>query len=737
MSNPLSPGLPSCPWTALWSAESVDAALQAAVKAALAVSGGRWAVLWERDGYGVFHPVLAEGLSADACTSWSPPTDWEAPQIGWQSDPLWAQWQKFLPSLPLEGAAWSRALGITVEMWCGLVTVWGSGPEPSDAELRAVGAELSHHAALALGRLWRSEGMARRLRALEILAGLSPVVSTDWDWPSILEHTIAKFRDVFDAEGGGIMLWDPEVERLVLQEPAFGVDPHLIKEYQVSLRDGGNAVNVFLTGRPYWSNQAERDPNVLQYFIRLFHTRNLATVPLKVKDRRIGVFHLMNKRNGVWQAEDVALFEHLADQVGYIIENARLVAEQARQQKELGHALNALAQKNREVEAQNQMLAALAHLQTALTRGLIESRGWDHLARALAQFLKCPVALEDARERPVSHASETGQPAPTVGTAPAPPLTQKYPITSGGRLFGYVCVPKAYPMTQIRRMAVEQAAMAAALAFVHQENMAQQRLRLAGRFFSMLLEGGLKSPEEIATQAGNLEVSFEQRRRLLVIRFEGVPSSLWINDLANVRRALEPLLAEPQLSGILTYAREHLVVLINDAAHSRLHRAALEISAIVDRRIQSDGLRLAVSAAVSKPEDYPQAFNEAAHALSVVPIKRLVWAEMVGIADLVRQLSSSSDVIGVIRRTLGPLLACPPSLRKKLLSTLEAYLNSGGQLSTTAALCGTHVNTVRYRLTRVEDLLKIRLEDSEVRFNLQLALRVWRAGEGQVTAERE
>jgi DNA-binding PucR family transcriptional regulator len=72
---------------------------------------------------------------------------------------------------------------------------------------------------------------------------------------------------------------------------------------------------------------------------------------------------------------------------------------------------------------------------------------------------------------------------------------------------------------------------------------------------------------------------------------------------------------------------------------------------------------------------------------------------------------------------LGGLAAHDETRNGELLNTLAAFLDSGASYAACAETLGIHVSTLRYRLKRVADITGHDLTDSEVRFNLQLALR--------------
>ncbi len=70
---------------------------------------------------------------------------------------------------------------------------------------------------------------------------------------------------------------------------------------------------------------------------------------------------------------------------------------------------------------------------------------------------------------------------------------------------------------------------------------------------------------------------------------------------------------------------------------------------------------------------------------------------------------------------LKPLLAEPNS--KELLETLAVYFNSKGRMATAAKILHVHRNTLRYRLDRVQQLLKIDIHDAATQLVLQLAIK--------------
>ena len=78
-----------------------------------------------------------------------------------------------------------------------------------------------------------------------------------------------------------------------------------------------------------------------------YHVQSLMAIPLRARDKIIGVLELVNHRSGSFSANDQVLAETLASSAAVGIENARLVAS--------------LRERTEELQARNEELDAFAH----------------------------------------------------------------------------------------------------------------------------------------------------------------------------------------------------------------------------------------------------------------------------------------------------------------------------------------------------------------------------------------
>lgn len=84
---------------------------------------------------------------------------------------------------------------------------------------------------------------------------------------------------------------------------------------------------------------------------------------------------------------------------------------------------------------------------------------------------------------------------------------------------------------------------------------------------------------------------------------------------------------------------------------------------------------------------------------------------------------AEEPLLELAEQLIAPLRDESEGSRARLLATLEAVLDAGGNHGTAAHALGVHVQTIRYRLGRLRELLGPVLDDPGQRFELHVALR--------------
>jgi hypothetical protein len=94
-----------------------------------------------------------------------------------------------------------------------------------------------------------------------------------------------------------------------------------------------------------------------------------------------------------------------------------------------------------------------------------------------------------------------------------------------------------------------------------------------------------------------------------------------------------------------------------------------------------------------------------------------------GVAALLFQVDDHTDLELFVNRWIGPLVAYDADHGTHLTETLRVLLETRS-LRVTAEALFVHKSTLKYRIKRINELLEADYQDSEIFFNLQVALRI-------------
>ena len=253
---------------------------------------------------------------------------------------------------------------------------------------------------------------------------------------------------------------------------------------------------------------------------------------------------------------------------------------------------------------------------------------------------------------------------------------------------------------------VDELSVAAAEGFTAQEAQAhrQERARRE-RLHSLLLSDPPADPGALAAAARAADWPLPARVRVAVAALPVEPAG----DVA---------LAGPArvVSGTVDGGRGALVVADDGEAERRLRRAASAL-----------GLEppLALGPAVP-PAEAARSAARAAALLAQVHAGTIASAELLRCDDHEVELLLVADpdlARAVARRRLGTLDALAGARRERMLETLDAWLAHPARPREMADRLGLHVQTVRYRIRQLRDVLGDALDDPDERFELALALR--------------
>lgn len=96
----------------------------------------------------------------------------------------------------------------------------------------------------------------------------------------------------------------------------------------------------------------------------------------------------------------------------------------------------------------------------------------------------------------------------------------------------------------------------------------------------------------------------------------------------------------------------------------------------------------------------------------------------IGIYRLLFEMQDQEEFVHIRNGIIGKLLAYDAENNENLMETLEVYLENDRNIKTAAVQLFLHRNTMKYRLTKIENILMCDLSDVNTCFNLRLAYKI-------------
>ncbi len=614
--------------------------------------------------------------------------------------------------------------------------------------------------------LWENkdlQGSLQKLRKeMDALMRFSKYLSSNTDdLEVVLEKILDELKSIIDVESCGVLLYDPEQKALVLQKPAFGVSSEQFKAYTLStdtdMEDGmGVAAKVFLTGKPYICNMTNRDHVTNQKLAKLYGARSSLTVPLVVDNRRIGILHAINKRKGNFTTEDARLLELLAYQLAIVIENSRLF---------------------KQLENKNELLRHSMDVHNKLTRLVLKDRNFNEIVFTLAQLIGRDIVVQDQFFKIIgSYLTEEEDnldfleksmsedlweykifrelmqqvnnlkqavllpPFPDGGMNRARLIA---PITLANNILGYVSILEhsKQKLGDMEFLAIEHAVTVFTIKMMQSKIAYEVEERVSGDFLDDLLNGSYHSSEDMIHRASYLGHDLTEPYQVIYLDIDDCSDHLYKKKgnesmISQLKRRVFDIVkncVEERIPSSITGIKSDAIVVAAPCPGNKSDPGLDEIAYFLKDKVKQLIPEITVSIGIGKVgssiEEIKNSYQEARRAIFISrkfnKKDHVIAYESLGAYKLLFNVSDETDLQQLVDQALGPLLNYDRKKKNEVfIQTLRQYLFSNCNNQKTAESLFIHLNTLKYRLQKIQEIAGIDLHNPETRLNLQLALKV-------------
>ncbi|MDP9241456.1 MAG: helix-turn-helix domain-containing protein [Actinomycetota bacterium] len=421
------------------------------------------------------------------------------------------------------------------------------------------------------------------------------------------------------------------------------------------------------------------------------------------------------------------LLRVLAQHTGVALINARLHASERAAAEELAEANAAQAVILRKLERSTA-------IHDRLTRVAVAGEGQEGIARAVHELTGLPVAVED-RYGNLRAWAGPNRPIPY----PKDPLARREqmlrrvlregrPVREGGRLLAVACprhdllgvlvlVDPAGTAGEQEQVALEHGATVLAMELARLRSLADTELRVRRELVEELLAGA--DEQSALSRAQALGYDLERPHRVVLV--EGRARTRDDDAFFHVVRRV----ARDTGVGTLMVARGATVVVLSDADQSWE-----DFRAAILGDLGGGVCKVGIGGRCERPSEIPRSYREAKYALALQDAAngtdQATSFDDLGVYRILSEVNNTAGVEQFVRSWLGKLLDYDARKHSDLVATLSRYLECGGNYEATATALMVHRSTLKYRLQRIREISGHDLNESDSRFNLQLATRAWR-----------
>jgi sugar diacid utilization regulator len=318
------------------------------------------------------------------------------------------------------------------------------------------------------------------------------------------------------------------------------------------------------------------------------------------------------------------------------------------------------------------------------------------------------------------------------------------PVAVGDAILGYLAIlaeggdGDATTSEDLDLQVVQHAATVYALSMMRERVAAEVARQLKDDLFEGLLSGRTQDEQVARERAMRLGYNPGVAYRVMVVMAEdaesGHPHSAAAVEerpetVAQRRRLLEALAelcARNSTDAFAAVREDALVVLVAEPTDAReLGRTAVQqASALLPAWRVTVGVGGTCASASAIARSYAQARRALETAQRFGHQSDVVAFEDLGVYRLLFHVTDPAELRSFIDQVLGPLIEYDQRHHADFVRTLGTFLAHNGNLQATARELTLHVNSVTYRVQRIQSIASLDLEQSEDRLLAQVALKI-------------
>lgn len=252
--------------------------------------------------------------------------------------------------------------------------------------------------------------------------------------------------------------------------------------------------------------------------------------------------------------------------------------------------------------------------------------------------------------------------------------------------------------------------------------------RTLNELFTDIIAEGAKDIADILRRALKYGINLLRAHRMIIFSFaaaEKISTTVTMNIHRDISLAVEQM--DPPASVVVRDTDIIVWIGLNTAQDdSQMQKTAKKMLEYVKQYTPVKPVAV-VSGVCRHPEEYPSCFRKVKDIVKIANSlgkRGVVQAEELGPLGMLLVSADPAYVRAFAEKKLGAMLKYDADNDTNFFETLKSLIDSGFRSQRCADYLNIHVTTLRYRLTRIQDLFDVNLQNNSSRFEIEMAVRL-------------
>ncbi|MET3857190.1 DNA-binding PucR family transcriptional regulator [Rhizobium sp. OAE497] len=315
------------------------------------------------------------------------------------------------------------------------------------------------------------------------------------------------------------------------------------------------------------------------------------------------------------------------------------------------------------------------------------------------------------------------------------------PLTVDNQLVGALIIfPTSREFSDLDLLMLDSAKFALSVQMMRSFIRFRFETRTQTELFFEIVEARWRNAGDVAQRAQRLGLNFATPQQMIVIDFPDKTKAFG-GASVDVEHTLARIMQQASLQANLIAIDGGVVCLVPHDASKRQERTVKLTRRIAEElgRYFDEPPVVVAGNRCAALSDYPAAWERCSRMIRIgrsFGLTGAVSAQDFGPLPMLVAASEAGDVRSFVQESVGAIAEHDRENGTPYLETLSTYLQEGCRSQACADTMGLHVTTLRYRLSRIQELFGVDVETPEKRFAVELAIRLHGVIDNRVSAEK-